>query len=142
MNRIVRLLVVLLFGLLACRALGGVEGTYELDLEALKVAIRATLDFQQIPESQRGMALSMFVGMKVTMTLKDGLVTGHSEGMCEVEEGKGIYSVEGDVLTVTLNESNGVALAEPEVNKAKIEGDKIVIREEGMPFAIYLVKAQ
>ncbi len=142
MIRIARIFAVSALAFFAAKAFAGLDGTYSLDLASLKETITASPEFQQIPEEQRGMALAIFDSMKVTMTFKDGAFSGHADVMGQVEEGKGSYTLEGDELTITVTEKNGVAEADPEVNKAKVEGDRIAIREEGMPFAIYLVKVK
>ena len=127
---------------LALRAYAGVDGTYALDVESLKEAASQMPEFQNMPEEQRDQALTMFDGMKITMTLKDGEFIGHAEAMGQVHEGKGTYLIDGDVITITTTEEDGQPKAEKEVQKAKLEGDRILIQEEGMPFAVSLVKVE
>lgn len=143
MKNLARRLVVSALSLLAfVSAQAGVEGTYQVDVEALKAAALQSPDIQAVPEAQRPMILAMFDSMKVTIVIKDGEFTADSDVMGEVHSGKGKYTVDGDQLTMTTTEQDGEAVEEPEEQSAKIEGDTLVIFSEGMPFPIILKKAE
>ena len=127
------------------KAGSNVAGTYELDKESIKAAMQAEIDKIEDPAEKMGagMMMGMIDALNMTMTLNDdGSATLKMEGMGEMSEATGTWTVNGNQITVTAAEEG----EEPEPANGTIDGDTITLSLENndsdMPFDLVFKKKQ
>lgn len=143
MNTPMKILSVFVFLVSSTFAFGGLEGVYQIDVEALRAAIKATPDYAASPKPQQEFMVGVADQMKLTLTLKaDASFEAIADMMGHRSEAGGTYAVEEAELVLTTILENGSPKAEPEVARLKIAEGNLLIEEPGMPFPFLLRKGE
>lgn len=124
-------------------ALGGIEGVYSIDKAMLREAIQSTPEFASMAESQKQGLLGIADQMKLSLTLEaDGTFVALAEIMGESQKGSGTFVQADAALIMKTTFENGVAKAEPEESRFRVDGETLVVEEAGMPFSFVLRRAK
>ena len=141
MNTFKKIFASLSVFVIAATGFAGVEGKYVVDEAALTEGFKSMPNFASMPEAQQQQMLGMAKMMKISLVInEDGTFSVDADMMGQKNSASGTWVIEGDEVVVSNTVENGEVRETPEEGRLKIDGDKLLIQEEGMPFAMTMVK--